>query len=353
MAARPRTAPALLLTALTLLVVGCGGGGGDQASSATPVDQLLRQTFSGEHPVSSGKLDVSLRVDAPGSSQVQGPIALRLAGPFETQGKGKLPKFKLDASVQGAGQDVAAGVTSTGDQGFVRFQGTDYALSDSVFRQFKAGFEQAQAQAKDKQGQSLASLGIDPRRWLTDPRNAGEAKVGDADTIRITGGVDVPKLLDDVNTLLAKAQALSGSAGTRVPQKLTDRQKQEAAKAVKRLDVEIYTGKADSILRRLVVDLAARAPQGGSAAGRSANVKLDLQLLDVNQGQDIAAPSNAKPLDELLKGLGGLGLGSGSASGGGSSGGASTGDLQKYSQCIADAGQDAAKARRCADLLAP
>ena len=54
---------------------------------------------------------------------------------------------------------------------------------------------------------------MDPRKWLTDPRNAGEAKVGDADTIKITGGVDVDALLDDVNTALGKA----ASSGWRAP----------------------------------------------------------------------------------------------------------------------------------------
>jgi hypothetical protein len=54
--------------------------------------------------------------------------------------------------------------------------------------------------------------------------------------------------------------------------------------------------------------------------------------------------------------LGGLGLGSslgGSSSGSGSTGGASAGSLQKYTQCIQKAGTDAAKARKCANLLTP
>ena len=53
------------------------------------------------------------------------------------------------------------------------------------------------------------------------PKNEGEAKVGDADTIKITGGVDVAKLLDDVNTALEKASSL-GVSGQGVPEKLTE-----------------------------------------------------------------------------------------------------------------------------------
>ena len=72
-------------------------------------------------------------------------------------------------------------------------------VSDQVFKQFKAGYEQAQKQGGKQQNQSLSSLGLDPRQWLTNPKNEGDAKVGDDDTIKITGGIDVNKLLDDVN----------------------------------------------------------------------------------------------------------------------------------------------------------
>ncbi len=360
MAARPRSALALALVLLGLaLLAGCGGGGG-KASTSTPVDQLLQQTFSGDKQVKSGVLDLTLRLTAQGASQLNGPVTLRLTGPFESQGKGKLPKFKLDASVQGAGRDISAGVTSTYDKGFVSFQGTDYAVTDNVWSQFRKGYEQSQAQAGSKPGRSLSSLGIDPRDWLTNPRNAGEAKVGDADVIRITGGVDVNKLLDDVNTLLEKGRSLGGSATQNIPNTLTPQQKQQAAQAIKDLSVEIDTGKDDTTLRRALVNLAVQVPQGASSTSQSAKIGLDLKLTNLNDSQDISAPSNPKPFDQLLKSLGNLGLGGLGSSGGtgstgssGGTGGASADNLQKYSQCIADAGNDATKARKCADLLAP
>jgi hypothetical protein len=359
MAARRRSALALVLAVLGLaLLAGCGGGG-EKASSATPVDQLLQQTFSGDKQVKSGVLDLSLRLDPQGSSQLGGPFSLRLTGPFESQGKGKLPKFALAATVDGAGQNLAAGVTSTVDKGFVSFQGTDYVVTDSVWSQFRKGYEQSQAQASQKQGQSLSALGIDPRRWLTHPTNAGDAKVGDDDVVRITGGVDVGKLLDDVNTLLEKGRALGGSATKSIPNKLTAQQKQQAVQAIRSPSVEIDTGRDDSILRRALVRFGVDVPKTASSAAQSARVSLDLKLTSLNESQDISAPANAKPFDQLLQSLGGLGLGLGSTSGGsgasGASGssGASSENLQKYSQCIADAGSDSAKASKCADLLTP
>ena len=351
------------------MAAGCGGGDGDEATESTDVDQLLEETFSGKHEVNSGKLDLSLRIEAQGGddAQLQGPITLKIAGPFQSEGKGKLPTFKVDASFEGAGQSYRAGLSSTGDKGFVNFQGQDYAVTDQVFKQFKAGFEEAQKKAESQSGdqQSLATLGIDPRRWLTDAKNAGEAKVGDADTIRITGGVDIGKLLDDVNNALEKARGLGVQGSQELPEKLTDDQKRQAEEAIKALNVEIFTGKEDKTLRRMVIDLDVQAPAGANAGADAATMKLDFQLLELNEDQEIEAPANPKPFDELVGSLGGLGLGglggsggssgSGSDSGGssGSGGGASADDLQKYSECIEKAGSDVEKARECADLLAP
>ena len=360
MTTRPRSFLVLFAALLAVVVAGCGGGGGGAAADEdASVDELLQQTFSGKKKVDSGKLDLTLKIDLQGgSSRVQGPISLRLSGPFETQGEGKLPKFDVDASFEGAGQNLQAGLTSTGDKAFVNFQGTDYAVSDRVFQQFKAGYEQAQKQSADKGNQqSLATLGIDPRRWLTDAKNAGEAKVGDTDTIKITGGVDVNKLLDDVNTALDKARNLGVQGSDTLPEKLTDKQKQEAADAIKDLSVEIYTGKDDTTLRRMLVTMGVDAKDDAGGGATSGTLILDFSLLELNEDQSIEAPSGAKPFDELLGELGGLGLGGAGASGSGSSGsgtgGASAEDLKKYSDCVTEAGSDTAKAQKCADLLSP
>jgi hypothetical protein len=353
-----------LLAVLALAIAGCGGGDkGAAVDESTSVDQLLKQTFSGDHKVDSGRLDLTLKIDVSGSSdaQLQGPITLKLAGPFQTQGKGKLPKFDIDASFDGAGQSVKAGVASTGDKAFVSFNGTEYAVSDQIFQQFKAGYEQAQKQSSDKNQHSLATLGIDPRRWLTDAKNAGEAKVGDTDTIKITGGVDVNKLLDDVNTALEKARSLGVQGTQSLPEKLTDAQKQQVADAIKNLAVEIYTGKDDSTLRRMLVKMDVTAPASSGSGSTSGSLSLDFNLLDLNQSQDIKAPSGAKPFDQLLGQLGGLGLGGAGSSGSGSSGsgsgssggGASAEQLKKYSDCVTAAGSDTAKAQKCADILSP
>ena len=328
-----RSLQAILLALLATLVLGvaaCGGdGGGDAASEDTDVDTLLTDTFSGkDKKIESGKLDVKLNVDAKGAEGVNGPITMSVSGPFQSQGAKKLPKFDIDFAFEGAGQSIKAGLTSTGTKGFVNFQGSEYVVSDQVFQQFKAGYEQAQSQTKKNENQSLSSLGLDPRQWLTNPKNAGEAKVGDDDTIKITGGVDVNKLLDDVNKALQKTKELGVQGTNQLPSQLTAEQKKQVTDAVKDPKVEIYTGKEDKILRRMVISLGIVAPEGSGSSG-SANIKFDLAISDLNEDQEISEPSGAKPFDQLLSQLGGLGLGglgAGGASGGsGSSGGGSSG----------------------------
>jgi hypothetical protein len=358
----PRFRPAALLVLLLSLataVAACGSGdSGDEATASTDVNELLTQTFTGSKQVDSGKLALKLRIDAQGKgSGLDGPVSLSLNGPFQSQGDGKLPKFDLDAAVEGAGQSIQAGATSTGDKGYVSFQGTDYVLGDQVFEQFKAGFEQADKDATGGKQQSFASLGMDPRKWLTDPKNEGEAKVGDADTIKITGGVDVGKLLDDVDGALAKASSLGLAGAGDVPERLTDAQRKEILESVKDPRVEIYTGTEDQILRRMVVDVGL----DDAASETSGTVAFDASITDLNEDQDIAGPENAKPFDELLGQFGGLAALGAAASGGrassgsgssGSSNGGSAADLEKYSDCLTKAGQDVAKARKCAELLA-
>jgi hypothetical protein len=116
--------------------------------------------------------------------------------------------------------------------------------------------------------------------------------------------------------------------------------------------VEIYTGKDDSILRRMVVNLGIE----DSGSGTSGTIAFDVSLTDLNEDQEIAEPADAKPFSELLGQFGGLGLGGASGGSGGAgagSGGASSENLDEYSKCVTDAGQDLDKVRECADLLAP
>src|SRR5918992_2583376 len=337
----------ILLLAL-VVVAGCGG---DAADSSTDVDQLLDETFSGGKAIESGRISLVLGLEADAG---QGPVTAKISGPFQSQGKGRLPQLDLEGSFEGGGESMSGGITATTDAAFVSFGGDAYEVAGPVYQQFKAGYEQSAKEASGEQDQSLASLGVDPRRWLTNARNEGESKVGDTDTIKITGDVDVPKLLDDVNGALEKIRALGVQGSDQIPDKLTEAEKRQTAEAIERLDVEIHTGADDRILRRIVVALGLRLPEGAATAGgaQSADIRFDFQLLDVNEDQEIQAPENAKPFDELLKQLEGLGLGGlGGLGGAGGAGGGNAEGVDEYSACVQKHLGDDDAVRKCADLL--
>ena len=128
--------------------------------------------------------------------------------------------------------------------------------------------------------------------------------MGDTETVKITGQVDVPAMLADVNTLLSQAGTLGIPNTGQLPTKLTDEQIAQVEEAVKAADVEIETGKDDSILRRMAFTLSLEDPAG---SGGTADVEFDLSLTDLNEDQEISEPENTKPFDELLGQLGGLG----------------------------------------------
>jgi hypothetical protein len=156
-----------------------------------------------------------------------------------------------------------------------------------------------------------------------------------------------------VNTLLARAGDLgiAGGAGMPKPSGLTATQRREIARSVRTARVDVYTGADDTILRRLVlkVDLSVPAQASKAVGGlRDGKIALDLRFEDINQPQEIKAPSGARPLSELAGGAGGV-LGGGATGAAGTA--PSTGVSDAYLRCVQSAGGDVSKVQKCAGLL--
>ena len=353
---------AVVLAALSALgsLAACGGG--------EDPNEVIKETFSGDKRVASGKLDVSLRLKTEGARNLGGPIQVKLTGPFQSQGDKRLPKFDFDLSLAASGQTFRAGAVSTGSSGFLKFQGQAYSVPEPVFAQFRQGYERSQAKREgSKENPTFASLGVNPETWLRDPKDEGEEDVGGTETIHVSAGVDVPKLLDDVNRILSRARGQLGNQGRQLPTQLTAQQRKAVQDAVEDVSFDVYSGKEDKTLRRMTVNLKFKVPeaQRQSAQGLSGGeLTFDLAIDDLNESQTVNPPASPRPFDELtqaLRGaLGGLaGGGAGAGGGGGASGGTTTappaagGDenAQRYLQCLQEAGGDVAKAQKCADLL--
>jgi len=317
------------LCAAVLGLAACGGDGGGADENATTV---ISQTFSGKKEVKSGKLNMNVTAKLEGTgaaAALNEPVSLKLAGPFQSRGNDALPEVDLDLSVSGGGQTFTAGALTTGDAAFISYQGTDYRVPEGQFRRYKRRIEQDARRNKEQSNSfDFAKLGINPRDWIKDPKNEGTEEVGGAQTIHVSAGVDVGAFVDDLDNLLGRAASL-GVRNQQLPTKLSEKQKTQIEKAIQDVRFDMWTGEKDKILRRVEVEFGFKLPkdlQQDAQGVQSGNIKLALEIADVNKEQEIKAPSNARPLSELQStlGVGGALGGLGGSSGGGSSGGGSS-----------------------------
>ena len=339
--------PAALAVAL---LAGCGGGGG----SAAEAEQLLRQTFTGQKEVRSGKLDLRMALDARGLGGITGPVAVHLSGPFDNGRAGATPKFDFALDTRTGGSRLKAGAVSDGKKGYLRLEGRAYMLPDAVFKQFSASGSGA-GKAAGRAGPTLSGLGLNPSRWLRDVHTEEEATVGGAPTVHLTGKVDVERFVEDLDKLLG-ATGGAGLTEALAPQALSGAQRKQFAKSIDRADVDIWTGARDKTLRRLAVVLHLDPAQGEGAGG---TMRLDLSVADLNRRQAIGPPADPRPLSELTAALSSFARSQAQAQSSAGSGGASSSPPasagaasgSRYDRCLADAGSDLAAAQRCASLV--
>lgn len=339
-----------IVAALALAACGSSGSGGSAQS-------LLKKTFSNSRSVKSGVLGFALTVTPTGSSVIKTPIALSVSGPFQSRGKGQLPISDLTLAFSGLGQKGSLGVISTGTAAYANLEGVNYQLPAADFKKLQSSFTSTSGSSAP----GLSTFGIDPLHWLTNPKKVGTATIGGAATTHIRAGVDVPKLIADLNTFLAKQKA--GSTGQIPPATA-----QKIATAVKNPTVDIWTGQSDSTLRKLALNVT--VPVTGNTSTQlggltSAGVGLTVQYSDLNKPQSVPTPTSVHPYSEFTTKLQQIGqslqsLFGGSTSTSGTSGSTGTGTtgsgagsagLSKYSQCIEQAGGNVTKMQKCASLL--
>lgn len=318
---RPQVAlPSILIAVLlgAFALVGCGGGGGDDASASS----LIQQTFGNDAQLKSGRIGLGLNADLQ-SGSVQASVDARF-----TQGEpGQLPKLdgtlKLDSGNAGT---IQAGAISLGDKGYITVGGQAFAVPDADWKTFTSGYL-ADQKATDKQRAAqptLSSLGIHPDQWLIDPKKDGESEIAGDQTIHITAGVDVAKMIEDVAKVARKTGATDqiSALGT----------------GIKSATVQIDTGQDDHRLRQLQIHLVLN----------TGTVDLRITYSDLDQPQTITAPKNPHPLSDLTTALQqALGTGTGTSTTPQGTGGNSA----RYLECLQQAGQDVAKVQACAKYL--
>ncbi len=350
---RIRAAIAVALAlAVALIIAACGGGGNNEDPK-----QVLDQTFGNPTPIQSGTFDLDLKLETNGGSN-PGTFEAKLGGRFQSRPNGQFPLFDFDVSLHGDSGDQSfsgsGGLTSTGNQAFVKFQGTEYVVPQQLYDEFVTTYTQLQGQNSNQGTGLLRRLNIDLANWLTDLSNEGTDDVEGTKTIHISGKANVPQIVADVKKIAERAGSAAGNVNISRLDQLPN--------VIQSGDVDVYTGESDKLLRRLQLSFELKPPPGTPGAPDSLNLDLQLNLADVNKPQTIQAPANPQPLGNLLgqSGLnlgrlggalrGGLGTNGALPESGGSTTAPSASATQAYEQCLSQASGPSAL-QQCAALL--
>jgi hypothetical protein len=327
--------PLVLLAAALALLAGCGGE--DDGDGR----EILRKGFAA--PIGTANVAVDLTARLEGVPQQRGPVKIELTGPYRSNGQGRLPDADLNLAISGGGQTFSLGVLSTGTRAWVQFGGTAYEVSRETV-------------ARLNRGGGRPRLGLDPLAWVADPKDEGEATVGEEKTRHVRAAVDVRATLRDLNRVV-EATAQPGTP----PPTLEDDDIDAIAGVVDDPRLDVYVGRDDDRIRRFSLDFAFEVPEDDRRrlnGLRSGTVTLDVELSEIGRPQNIAAPTSARPMSELNQLLGGrgiLGLLFGVTTGApqrGAPGSPTPEQIEAYRECI-DAAKpsDTPAIERCNELL--
>ncbi len=351
------TAVAALLAMATLTA--CGSS---DRSSESPQTVVSEATLQG---IDSGNLDLSLEVKAAGKEG--GNLDVSLSGPFQGEGKGELPQLDMTAkasgSINGSDIDFDGGLVLLPNSAYVNWEGIEYEVDPTTFSFVESALKQQMAQSGGKGETAAASecqeaVGkLKVADFVENASNDGSADVGGTDTTKVSGDLNATGAIDALLEVIESpaCEAQIAAAGPLPSASEIDQAKSEVKDALKSAHVDVYVGD-DNIVRRIAAQLKIEPKDKGSGP-KSVEIDFDLQLTGVNEEQEISAPQNAKPLNDLFLKLGVnpidlLGLlngegggasigklleGLGEAAGGGSSGGGSEGGQQAYLKCLGEA----------------
>lgn len=287
-----RLVAVLAALVLALAIAACGGDGGGSGGGDS-ADELLQK--ASKQTAKSADVKFELEASLKGSAkELDGPVKLSFSGPYRSNGAKTLPDLDWKIHAEGGGEDFDARVITTRDNAWVEYQGETYEVGEQLISSLGAQMQRQQADPEE-----LRSIGVS--EWFDDP-DVEDAEVGGVPTRRVSGDVDVRKVLESVDKVLRK----SAAAAQPVP-RLTEQTMDEIEEAVKTAHVETDVGRDDGILRRNTMELSFEVPEDRRASARGlegGDLSVLFEQTDVNGDQRVTAPSGARPISELLRGFG-------------------------------------------------
>lgn len=264
----------LLLGAVVVVCAACGGGG---------AEDVLGDTAGNLGKIRSGVLDMTLLVEPRDGD----PFGFELRGPFSLADDG-LPLLDVQYTQIANGERATVNLVAADDKAYAVVDGQAYELPAEQ----ASSLASASAAVSGRGG--LNELALDD--WIEDAEVSEGGSVGGAATDRVRGKIDV---VAAANGLLE----LTRSFGRAMPAIEGDDAKQ-LEEAVRSTLFEVYTGKDDRLLRRLLLeaDFGLEVPADlRSALGDLVGAKFTFRLAvdDPNTDIQVEAPESVLPYSEL------------------------------------------------------
>jgi hypothetical protein len=257
---------------------GCGGGGN--------ANEVLSRTAASLGKIHSG--DLTLRLVVSPREGTKGRIGFELRGPFALR-PGSLPVARIAYTQIAGANEGTATFLSTGNNAYVLVRGKAYELP-------AAAAEQVRRAATGLGGSSSGLGSFHVESWFDDPKVEGGGEVGGADTDHVKADLDV---VAAANGLLELLRQLGREA-----RPIEGQQAKQLQDAVESSSIDVWTGKQDRLLRRLLLkaELGFDVPESlrralGDVVG--AKVEFELAVSKPNEPVSVAPPVNPLPPSAL------------------------------------------------------
>jgi hypothetical protein len=269
----------------TLLVAVTAAGALAISACGAEEASVVKTAF--EQDIKSANVSVDLSMKAQGQA-----TTIKLAGPFQSNGEGKLPSADFKLNVNGAGlpKPIEGRLISTGDDAFVEYGGQTYQVGKDKIAQLNLG-------KGDKNGMSsgdVSKMLTMMQDWFPETSGTQDADLNGEPVTRISGELDLSAALKDLKDLAKQG----GTSGLEDLKGLSRSDLKEVDKAISDPKFTIDIAKSDGKLRRI------QASMNINAEGEKGQLAFSVQLSDVDKPVKIDAPASGRPIEELLQQLG-------------------------------------------------
>ena len=296
-----------LLAALALGA--CGGGGDDdtersagKAGRGYDLDALAKKTVGPNRTARSGRIEGKITITVKGVRRFEDPVPISASGRYEYRAGASLPDYELLMGLR------ARRITllSAAGRSYLKIDDTGYEIPDRA----RDVLVESAARGRNGLTRTLEQFGIAPWRWEIDKRAAGTEVVDGVQSVHITTGVDVPRLLADANTLGALLESLGVARANGLPDEIPRKARSVLSESVSTAKGASWIGVSDGVMRKAGLTIRFRIPKAKRkhvSGIRALTVVASMRLTDAGRPQEISPPQKTAPFRNLALAFDALG----------------------------------------------